>query len=158
MMLYHGSYTVVAKPDVSFSRLRTDFGKGFYLTPMKDQAARWAQRFLRERGSGVISLYEFLPHFPEIKIHTFDAYNAKWLDFITACRRGDAVDAGWDLIIGGIANDKVFDTLQLYFDRLINATEAIGRLQYDKPNIQYCFKTQAIIDGALRFAGSEILT
>ena len=32
MILYHGSYKAIEKPDLSFSRLRTDFGKGFYLT------------------------------------------------------------------------------------------------------------------------------
>ena len=31
MILYHGSFTAVEKPDLAFSRLRTDFGKGFYL-------------------------------------------------------------------------------------------------------------------------------
>jgi len=38
MIMYHGSYKAVEKPDLAFSRLRTDFGKGFYLTPIKSQA------------------------------------------------------------------------------------------------------------------------
>ena len=158
MTLYHGSHTAVEKPDLSFSRLRTDFGKGFYLTPLKTQAERWAERFLRERGMGVVSEYAFTP-IPdkEVNILSFSDYSVEWLDFIMSCRRGVPVDAEWDLVIGGIANDKVFDTLQLYFDDLIRAEEAIRRLQYRTPNIQHCFKTQSVIDSCLRFAGSEVL-
>jgi hypothetical protein len=167
MMLYHGSSVAVEKPDLSFSRLRTDFGKGFYLTPLKEQAERWAERFLRERtrergAAAVVSSFEFSSNSgsglaSKIKTLEFGAHDAKWLDFITSCRLGTAVDSGWDLIIGGGANDKVFDTLQLYFDKLIGAAEAIGRLQYSKPNLQYCFKTQSVINACLRFAGSEAL-
>jgi len=153
---------VVEKPDLAFSRLRTDFGKGFYLTPLKAQAISWAQRFFRERGEAAISLYEFLPKHddklpPDTKILEFDNHNLEWLNFVTACRLGHYTSADWDLIIGGVANDKVFDTLQLYFDGLIGADEAIGRLRYNKPNFQYCFKTQSLIDDYLHFTGSEEL-
>ncbi|MDR1960971.1 MAG: DUF3990 domain-containing protein [Gracilibacteraceae bacterium] len=161
-MLYHGSCIAIEKPDLTMSRLCTDFGKGFYLTPLKAQAENWAQRFLRERGSAVVSRYEFLPKPgdilpPDVKILEFNAHDIDWLNFITACRLGKPVDAEWDLVIGGVANDKVFDTLQLYFDELIGAEEAIGRLRYNKPNFQYCFKNQLLIDGHLRYAGSEVL-
>ena len=162
MILFHGSYKAVEKPDLSFSRLRTDFGKGFYLTPLKAQAILWSQRFLHERGTAVISHYKFLPKQvdklpPDAKILEFDTYSLQWLNFITACRLGQHVDTDWDLIIGGVANDKVFDTIQLYFDNLIGADEAIGRLRFNKPNFQYCFKTQAIMDEYLLFIGNEVL-
>jgi hypothetical protein len=162
MILYHGSYTAIEKPNLSFSRLRTDFGRGFYLTPLKAQAMSWSQRFLRERGAAALSIYEFLPDHgnglpSEIKVLEFDTHSLEWLDFITACRLGKSVDTEWDLVIGGVANDKVFDTLQLYFDKLIGPEDAIRRLRYNKPNFQYCFKTQSLIDGYLRFTGSEVL-
>ncbi|MCL1910856.1 MAG: DUF3990 domain-containing protein [Leptospirales bacterium] len=162
MILYHGSYTSIEKPDLSFARLRTDFGKGFYLTPLKTQAVNWAERFYRVRGTAVLSAYEFLPNPddklpPNIKILEFDTHNPEWLHFITACRLGQPIDTEWDLVIGGVANDKVFDTLQLFFDKLIGAEEAIGRLRYNKPNIQYCFKTQSLIDEYLQFIDSETL-
>ncbi|MCL2820728.1 MAG: DUF3990 domain-containing protein [Oscillospiraceae bacterium] len=162
MILYHGSYLAVEKPDLSFSRERTDFGKGFYLTPLKDQAIGWANRFKDEHGASVISSYTFLSKagekLPEdIRILEFDTHNLEWLEFITSCRLGLSDDIQWDIIIGGVANDKVFDTVQLYFDNLLNANEAIGRLRYNKPNFQYCFKTQDLIDNYLEFSGSEVL-
>ena len=175
MILYHGSYKVIEKPDLSFSRLRTDFGRGFYLTPIKTQAQSWSRRFLNQSSmiqkseasrvsvSAFISIYEFMPGSerklpPDIKILEFDNHCPEWLSFITACRLGQPVDTDWDLVIGGVANDKVFDTLQLYFDGIIGPDEAIGRLKFNKPNIQYCFKSQILIDKFLNFTGSEELT
>jgi len=162
MILYHGSYVKIEKPDLAFSRLRTDFGRGFYLTPLKEQAVSWSQRYKRERGSAMVSAYEFLSKAGEklpsgTKILEFDKHDHNWLEFIMACRLGLPVDKDWDLVIGGVANDKVFDTLQLYFDEVIGAEEAIGRLRYNKPNFQYCFKTQELIDDYLRFIHSEVI-
>jgi len=162
LILYHGSYIAIEKPDLTFSRLRTDFGKGFYTTPIKEQAERWCERFVRGQGAAFLSAYEFLHGTgfnlpPSVRVLDFNEYSMEWLDFITSCRLGLPVDAYWDLVIGGVANDKVFDTLQLYFDKLIGAEEAIGRLKYDKPNLQYCFKSQALIDEHLRFVGAEDL-
>ena len=160
MILYHGSYTAISKPDLSFSRLRTDFGRGFYLTPLKEQAVTWAQRF-HKRGIAVVSAYEFLSKpnskLPDdVRALEFNDHSLEWLNFITACRLGRPVDAKWDLVIGGVANDKVFDTLQLYFDEIIRAEEAIGRLRYNKPNFQYCFKNQSLVNEYLHFTGSEV--
>ena len=162
MILYHGSYTLIERPDLSFSRLRTDFGRGFYLTPLKEQAVSWAQRFLKERDTAVISAYSLSSGFDAalgkgIKVLEFGEHDQDWLNFITACRLGKPVDTEWDLVIGGVANDKVFDTLQLHIDGLISAEEAIGRLRYSKPNLQYCFKAQSLIDKYLRFSDSEVL-
>jgi hypothetical protein len=63
----------------------------------------------------------------------------------------------YDIVIGGMANDRIFDTIQLYFDGLIDKTESIKRLYYDKPNLQYCFCSQAVIDAYLKFKTSEVL-
>jgi len=162
MILYHGSYTAIREPDLAFSRLRTDFGRGFYLTPLKTQAVNWSRRFLRVHSKAVVSSYRFLSR-PDDKLAenfnvlAFDAYNLAWLNSITACRLGRPVDTEWDLVIGGVANDKVFDSLQLYFDNLIGPDDAIGRLQYSKPNIQYCFKTQSLIDEYLQFVDAEVI-
>jgi hypothetical protein len=155
MILYHGSFIAIEKPDLSRSRDNTDFGKGFYTTPLKEQAEKWTERFSKKYGKGVVSAYEFLrpiDKFPdEIKLLEFNTHSKKWLDFVTQSRLGKNNDNDYDLIIGGVADDKVFETLTLYFDGLIYANEAIRRLRYNKPNFQYCFKNQAIIDKYLIF-------
>ena len=147
---------------MSFSRLRTDFGRGFYTTPIREQAVSWSERFLRELDRAALSVYEFTPNPddklpPETRTLKFDVHSLEWLNFITTCRLGLPGDTEWDLVIGGVANDKVFDTLQLYFDKLIGAEEAIGRLRHNKPNLQYCFKTQSLINNHLEFVDSEVL-
>ena len=91
-----------------------------------------------------------------LKVLEFDAYSEEWLDFIMMCRRGqDATD--YDIVIGGVANDKVFNTVELYFDHLIDKKEAISRLQYEKPNLQICFRTKRALEYCLYFEGSETL-
>ena len=35
MIVYHGSYCIVDKPDIKFSREALDFGKGFYVTNIR---------------------------------------------------------------------------------------------------------------------------
>jgi len=84
----------------------------------------------------------------------FDAYSEEWLDFILNCRSGqDGTD--YDLVIGGVANDKVFNTVELYFDNLIDKKEAIRRLRYEKPNLQMCLRTQTVLDEYLHYEESE---
>ena len=73
-------------------------------------------------------------------------------DEIKACITAGAED--YDIVIGGVANDKVFNTVELYFDNLIDKGEAIRRLRYEKPNLQICFRTQKALDGYLHYEGS----
>ena len=61
-------------------------------------------------------------------------------DFILKCRSGRD-DSDYDIVTGGVANDKVFNTVELYFDGLIDKAEAIRRLRFEKPNMQMCFRT-----------------
>ena len=41
--LYHGSYIQVGKPLVKLGRKKVDFGQGFYLTKLRQQASSWAK-------------------------------------------------------------------------------------------------------------------
>lgn len=45
MKLYHSSNLIVEHPDILHSRKYLDFGRGFYLTTLHEQAVRYAQRF-----------------------------------------------------------------------------------------------------------------
>lgn len=56
----------------------------------------------------------------------------------------------------GVANDKVFNTVELFFDGLIDKEEAIKRLRYEKPNMQICFRSEKALN-CLYFEGSEVL-
>lgn len=155
MIIYHGSYMKVSKPDIVHSRRRVDFGKGFYATPLRQQAKKWCDKFKSFGKKGIISKYTFdETAYSKLKVLIFKSYSEEWLDFILACRtRKDIFD--YDIVIGGVANDKVFNTVELYFDNLIDKIETIKRLKYEKPNLQICFRTQTAIDKYLHFEGCE---
>lgn len=146
MILYHGSYLEIAKPDLKHSRFNVDFGRGFYTTPLYEQAVKWCGKFKRRGKEGIISCYDFEEKaYESLKVLKFESYSEEWLDFILNCRSGkDATD--YDIVIGGVANDKVFNTVELFFEGLIDKTETIRRLRYEKPNLQICFRTEKALE------------
>lgn len=153
MILYHGSFLEIATPDLKHSRANVDFGRGFYVTPLKDQAEKWSEKFKRRGKSGIVSCYVFDDNFlGSLNVLRFDAYSEGWLDFILSCRQNKDFSL-YDIVIGGVANDKVFNTVELFFDGLINKNEAIRRLRYENPNLQMCFRTEKAL-AHLRFERS----
>lgn len=44
MIVYHGGIDVIKEPDINHSYRPLDFGKGFYITTVKEQAEKWAKR------------------------------------------------------------------------------------------------------------------
>lgn len=156
MTLYHSSDMMVGNPDTLHSRNDIDFGRGFYLTPLYGQAISYAQRFLRRGKPAWLNSYDFIHDPAEWKVRIFEKYDGAWLDFITKCRAGQD-DSDYDMVIGGIANDKVIRTLDRYFHGEISADQAIGLLRYEKPNLQYCIRSQAMIDKCLSHIESKQL-
>jgi hypothetical protein len=150
MKLYHASNCVTTHPDVYHSRDYLDFGKGFYLTSLRDQAQNYARRFTRRGGTAYVNEFDFDDSILEVcRLLQFDAYDEAWLDFILACRTGaDTTD--WDVIVGGIANDKVFRTVDLYLSGDLSKDEALGRLKYERPNNQLCIRSQSVIESGLK--------
>ncbi len=153
MKLYHGSKDIVDKPLVSYGRDNLDFGKGFYTTNVQAQAEKWVQRFILLGHKGYINVYDYDEAEARTKYRykNFPEYNEEWLDFILACRNGSKIYQDYDIIEGGIANDKVFNTVELYFQNLIDKETALSRLKYEKPNNQICFINQEVQDAVLHF-------
>lgn len=156
MINYHGSYVEVNTPDIYHSRESVDFGKGFYITPLKEQAEKWAARFKKRDKHSIITKYELDMDLCKeyYKILEFTTYSKEWLEYIVDCRREEEIEY-YDIVIGGVANDKVFNTIELYFEGLIEQEEAIKRLRFEKPNLQICIRNQSIIEKCLKFIGSE---
>lgn len=156
MILYHGSFLEIVQTDLIHSRSNVDFGRGFYVTLLYEQAAKWCGKFKRRGKDGIISRYEFdESREVELKTLKFDSYSEEWFSFILNCRSGKDL-TNYDLVAGGVANDKVFNTVELFFDGLIDKKEAINRLRYEKPNLQICFRTEKALS-FLHFEGSERL-
>lgn len=157
MIVYHGSYCIVDNPHVSFSRDALDFGKGFYVTEIKEQAINWTNKFKRRGKNGYLNIYKLdIDRTKKIfKVKEFLSYDLEWLDFILECRAGSNIYLKYDIIIGGIADDRVYNTIELYQDHLIERNEALKRLQYYKPNQQICIINQEIINKYLKYEESK---
>jgi hypothetical protein len=154
MKVYHASNVVVKLPDNIHSRKYLDFGQGFYVTTLYNQAFNYAQRFLRRKQDAWINTYELNYNLSDWKILTFNSYSREWLEFVMKCRSGEPTD-DYDMVIGGIANDKVIETLTLFFDNLISMDDALGRLKYEKPNIQYCIRSEKMMKECLSYIDAK---
>lgn len=156
MILYHASNQRIENPDIHHSRDYLDFGKGFYLTTIHAQAVSYAERFRRRQQEAWVNTYEFTFEPEYWKIRTFEAYDREWLEFVSICRAGKDL-SDYDLVIGGIANDKVIQTLDRYFEGELSVVETLGLLKYEKPNNQYCIRSQKLIDNGLKHIESRKL-
>ena len=154
MRVYHGSIVAVKEPLANVGRRNLDFGQGFYVTDMEEQAISWAARPFNAGKPQILNIYEFDKEWVSssgFKVLHFEKYDGDWLDFVVANRRGMMLWKDYDMVEGGIANDDVFNTIELYLSELIPKEEALKRLQYEKPNNQICILNQSIIDRFLHF-------
>lgn len=159
MTLYHGSYVSVPSPLTGVGCKELDFGPGFYVTNLREQAERWARRVcvIRATDTPLLSIYEFdeslLP--ADVRRLRLEHYDKEWLDFVVSSRRGEEPWRNYDIIEGGVANDQVIDTVEDYYAGRITVEQAIGQLRFAKPTHQMCISRQTIIDRCLHFVGTE---
>lgn len=148
MKLYHGSTVSVRKPNLQRGRVNSDFGKGFYTTSSLEQAVRWAN-IKRERENAsraVVSVYEFdesLLNNKNWNIRQFNGADEAWLYFVTDCRKSRKHN--FDLVLGPVANDKVFTTVNLFESGVLDAQAAILQLRAYKTYDQISFHTDKAI-------------
>ena len=155
MTVYHASNFIIESPDIYHSRDFLDFGKGFYLTSLNEQAKKYAQRFLYQGDKAYLNHYNLDENLDnKFNIKEFGDYNEEWLDFVTLCRLGK-LSSKYDMITGGIADDKVFNTVDLYFSGNISKEEALKRLKFIHPNHQICILNQELINKHLHFLKSD---
>lgn len=58
---------------------------------------------------------------------------------------------GYDIIIGAVANDDVFKTVDMYFRDIWSKQKALDELRYYKMNDQICIINQDVLDKELIF-------
>lgn len=155
MIVYHSSYTIITEIKLEYSRNNTDFSKGFYLTSIYSQAEKWAKKSLGRYNKSFVNVYELNESkLSMFKILSFKTYDKKWLDYISLCRKG-LDDSDYDVVIGPIADDKVYDTINLYLEGLIDEKETLKRLKNKETNNQICIRNKKAIDELLEFIKGE---
>ena len=119
MIVFHGSYMTVDRPMVEQGRQRVDFGRGFYLTGLREQAATWAVAVSRRHRGGA----------PVLNVFDLDLDRALAL---AGSRQRRFAESG-----------------------VITADQALGLLAHKRVNHQIAILSQRIVDGCLRYLGSE---
>lgn len=161
MNVFHGSTQIIRQPLANAGRHNLDFGTGFYVTDLREQAIFWANRPVNNNRPHWLNIYELDIDGiinANYRYLRFKSYDFEWLEFVVANRRGEKLWKTYDLIEGGIANDRVFNTIELYAAGLTPREEALEKLRYEKPNNQLCLLRQELIDNYLHFIGAEVVT
>ena len=157
MIVYHGSIITVDKPDVNHSYRPLDFGKGFYVTSVREQAERWARRKAALLGSdkAIISIYEMKDATDGLKVRTFAPDLMDWIDFVCDCRDGKSEYKKYDIICGKVANDRVFKVVDMYHTGIWDKERALREIKVYPTYDQISFVTQKAIERVLEFQSSQ---
>jgi hypothetical protein len=163
MILYHGSNIKITEIDFTKCRPYKDFGRGFYLTDIPEQAEQMAKRVVRiYGGSSYVSAFSFDDAVftdTAIRILTFDKPNKDWALFVINNRNkrfkniNDTLcnhDNKYDIVSGPVANDDIAYLFRTFSSGLIDIDALIRGFEYKTLTRQYSFHTKA----ALRYLQS----
>jgi len=145
MIVYHGSYTEIKKIDLSKCEPRKDFGKGFYVTKIKEQAEYWAIRIGKKyQTEGIVTEFIFYESaFTDgiYKVLRFDKYDENWLDFVALNRRLDSQIPAhdFDIVEGPVADDRISREIDNYISGKISKVKFLNMLSREEPTHQICF-------------------
>ena len=155
MILYHGSNVNVTEVDLSKCRPHKDFGKGFYLTDIREQAVTMARRIVRlYGGSPWVSMFDFNEaalSAGDVKTLVFDKPSKDWALFVMNNRDkrfkniNDLLcnyDCKYDIVTGPVANDDIAYLLRIFSGGLIDIDALIRGLEYKSLSSQYSFHTE----------------
>lgn len=147
MKVYHGSYIEVDNIDLSFCETGKDFGQGFYVTKLYEQAEFWAiKKGKRKKNKGFVTAYELDEYFLEssnkIKVLRLNDYNDQWLEFVILNRKNKTKQQAhdYDIVEGPVADDKIATEIDKYMEGVISKEHFLESLTYN-PSHQICFCT-----------------
>ena len=148
LILYHGSKSVIKEPIAPISRARCDFGQGFYMGTDPYQALTLISDF---EGSKfyVISLcltgLQVMRVNPDIEWAMLVAYNRGKMDEARGSKLYEHyanIANGHDIIVGSIANDRMFYVLDNFFLGNITDKALVMSLSALKLGQQYAAITE----------------
>lgn len=158
MILYHGSNTDITEIDLTMCKPYKDFGRGFYLTVLKEQAEKMAKRIARiYGGTPVLNAFEIdvdsLPGGLNVKNFGTET-SEEWAGFVmnNRNRKFDDVsnpecnlDNKYDIVIGPIANDDMAVLFRQYENGILSFDKMISGMVYKETTNQYSFHTDRAV-------------
>jgi hypothetical protein len=147
MKVYHGSYVKIDVIDLEKCEIGKDFGRGFYVTKIREQAEFWAERKGLSHGTeGYVTEFDFIENafqYFHLKVAQFDGYNDDWLDFVAMNRDPKAKQPThtYDIVEGPVANDKIATRINDYLTGKVSKQDFLKELKFSKDSHQICFCT-----------------
>ncbi len=149
MKLYHGSNTVIERIELSKCKPFKDFGKGFYLTEIREQAEQMAKRTSAiYGGESVVTEFKFdETALNALVVKTFEEPGEEWALFIMANRDRNKVHPihSYDIVIGPVADDTIATLFRNFDDGIIDLQMLVNGLKYKKVSSQYLFHSAEAI-------------
>ena len=152
MKLYHTGFEIIKQPDLDVGRRNADFGKGFYLSDDKQFAVRWARK--RRDLNTYINTYELNTDGLKIKKLRKDK---NWFKYIFFNRRNSKdIYADYDVVIGPIANDTIFDTLGIITSGIFSDHESLQLMKVGNRYDQIVIKSPKALENLTWESAEEI--
>jgi len=158
MLLYHGSNIEIKKINLEKCRPFKDFGRGFYLTTIEEQAALMARRTSKIfSGIPFVTTYEFdgsILRDANLSIKIFDEPSVEWAMFVLNNRNrnfSDITDKScnqdnkYDIVVGAVANDDIALLFRTFSNGYIGLDALVKGMKYKQLNDQYSFHTKKAI-------------
>jgi len=153
MKLYHGTNCSIKDIDLKICRPYKDFGRGFYLTEIRQQAEEWAFKISERFGNKPkIIEYEYtLDSNLGLNVLIFEKPCIEWAYFIMNNRNsnlsekfGNLDNRGcqYDIVEGPVGNDDIAVTLNQFTQGLLDENLLVKQLEYKKLNHQISFHTK----------------
>ena len=133
MILYHVSDVVIEKPDLKHGRKNADFGQGFYLSTDIDFSLKWAVKDM------LLNVYEI--DLEGLKVKEFRR-DINWFEYIYNNRRLNDTLADYDVIIGPIANDAIYDTWGILTSGFVDKEKSLKCLLAGNEYTQLVIKSE----------------
>ena len=148
MRLYHGSEVEVKEPKIIITESGRDFGFAFYVTPLKEQAERWAKRKAKynKNNTPMVSVFEWNETTNDLNYKNFGKQNIEWLDLIIKCRSDIKYRHSYDIVKGKIADDDVGETILFVIKGFMRKEDALERLKFQEINSQLAFCSEKALE------------
>ena len=101
--VYHGSVEEVRKPEIRQPNRSLDYGSGFYTTTSYEQAKRWVERRMKDKGVavGYVNIYELDEEvIKDMKSLFFEKPTEEWVNFVMRNRTERSFIHDYDIVCG----------------------------------------------------------
>ena len=159
MRLFHGSNVELDVVDLRKCRPNKDFGQGFYLTDISEQAQKMAKRVARIYGGEPVVTYFDVDmddlFSGELSIKVFKKPDKSWATFVMNNRSRSFSDRSspecnlekqYDVVVGPVANDDMALLFRQFEEGFISIETLTREMTFKQLTNQYSFHTQRAVN------------